>query len=139
MFTVEYKWKRCSKKNSCKQYGQVKCMANMTKWPVQKHTEHHKTRSIERRNRHSEITIFVFCGIFWVFILFFIFNYLKDFSKNVDLPPWYCNVKHWGGLNKFSAAANLTLSQHIDNRILLMRYGLVNGGPFFVSIDDQLQ
>jgi len=33
-------------------------MGTMTKWPVQKHTEHHKTRSIQRRNRHKEITIF---------------------------------------------------------------------------------
>ena len=32
-------------------------MGTMTKWPVQKHTEHHKTRSIQRRNRHKEITI----------------------------------------------------------------------------------
>ena len=41
--------------------GQVKFMGTMTKWPVQKHTEHHKTRSIQRPNRHKEITIF------WVF------------------------------------------------------------------------
>jgi len=30
----------------------------MTKWPVQKHTEHHKSRSKQGRNRHKEITIF---------------------------------------------------------------------------------
>jgi len=28
----------------------------MTKWPVQKHTEHHKTRSKQGRNRHKEIS-----------------------------------------------------------------------------------
>jgi len=33
-------------------------MGTMTKWPVQKHTEHHKTRSKQGRNRHKEITIF---------------------------------------------------------------------------------
>jgi len=33
-------------------------MGTMTKWPVQKHTEHHKTRIKQRRNRHKEITIF---------------------------------------------------------------------------------
>jgi len=27
-------------------------MGTMTKWPEQKHTEHNKTRSIKRRNRH---------------------------------------------------------------------------------------
>ena len=54
MSQVYYKWKRCSKKKCCKQCGQV----TLTKWPVQKHTEHHKTRSKQRRNRHKEITIF---------------------------------------------------------------------------------
>jgi len=53
-----YKWKRCSKKKCCKQCGQVKFMGTMTKWPVQKHAEHHKTWSKQRRNRHKEITIF---------------------------------------------------------------------------------
>ena len=48
----EYKRKRCSKKTCFKQCGQVKFMGTMTKWPVQKHTEHNKTRSIQRRNRH---------------------------------------------------------------------------------------
>ena len=43
---VQYKWKRCSKKKCCKQCGQVKFKGTMTKWPVQKHTEHHKTQSI---------------------------------------------------------------------------------------------
>ena len=54
----KYKWKRCSKKKCCKQCGQVKFLGTMTKWPVQKHTEHHRTRSKQRRNRHKEITIF---------------------------------------------------------------------------------
>ena len=50
------------KEKCCKQCGQVKFMGTMTKWPVQKHTEHHKTRSIQRRNIHKEITIFLgFC------------------------------------------------------------------------------
>jgi len=40
------------KENMLKQCGQVKLMGTMTKWPVQKYTEHHKTRSIQRRNRH---------------------------------------------------------------------------------------
>ena len=36
----------------CKQCGQVKFIDTMTKWPVQKHTVHNKSRSIQRRNRH---------------------------------------------------------------------------------------
>ena len=49
---MRYKWKRCSIKKCCKQCGQVKFMGTMTKWPVQKHTEHNKTWSIQRRNIH---------------------------------------------------------------------------------------
>ena len=41
-----FKEKKC-----CKKCGQVKFMGTMTKWPVQKHTEHHKTRSKQRNNR----------------------------------------------------------------------------------------
>jgi len=40
------------RKKCCKQCAQVRFMGTMTKWPVQKHTEHNKTRSIQRRNRH---------------------------------------------------------------------------------------
>ena len=48
-------------------------MGTMTKWPVQKHTEHNKTRStcIQRRNRHKEITIFC---VFRIFLFFFNFK-----------------------------------------------------------------
>jgi len=42
--------KEVQRKKSRKQCGQVKLMGTMTKWPVQKHTEHHKKRSIQRRN-----------------------------------------------------------------------------------------
>jgi len=59
------------KEKSFKQCGQVKFMGTMTKWPVQKHTEHHKTRSIQRRNRHKEKNIFfVFFGFFCSFYIF---------------------------------------------------------------------
>jgi len=51
-------------KKCCKQCGQVKFMGTMTKWPVQKHTEHHKTQSIQRRKRHKETTFFVFFVFF---------------------------------------------------------------------------
>ena len=67
----------------------------MTKWPVQKHTEHHKTRSIQRRNRHYEITIFCVFRIF----LFFIFNFqlLKGLlQKMLNYRLGTVNEKHWG-------------------------------------------
>ena len=63
---LQYKRKRCSKKKCCKQCGQVKFMGAMTKWPVQKHTKHHKTRSIQRRNRHKEITIFLCFRVYFL-------------------------------------------------------------------------
>jgi len=44
-----------------------------------KHTEHHKTRGKQGRNRHKEITIF--CVFRFYCFLFSIFNYLKDFSR----------------------------------------------------------
>jgi len=45
-----------------------------------KHTEHHKTRSIQRRNRHKEI----FCVCFSVFLSFiFDFQLLKGLLQNM--------------------------------------------------------
>ena len=35
-----------------KEKNVVNNVDTMSKWPVQKHTEHHKTQSIQRRNRH---------------------------------------------------------------------------------------
>jgi len=67
-------------------------MGTMTKWPVQKHTEHHKTRSIQRRNRHKEITIF------WVFDSSdFYFHLLKGLlQKMLNYRLGTVNEKHWG-------------------------------------------
>jgi len=75
-----------------------------------KHTEHHKTRSKQRRNRHREITIFCVFRFFW--FLLSIFNYLKDFSRKCWITALVRSMKNIGGLNQFSAAANLTHSQH---------------------------
>jgi len=55
-------------------------MGTMTKWPVQKHTEHHKTRSIQRRNRHKEIIFFEF-SIFLIFL--FNFQLLKGLLQKI--------------------------------------------------------
>ena len=105
-----YKWRRCSKKKCCKLCGQVKFMDTMTKWPVQKHTEHHKTRSKQGRNRQKEITIF--CVFRFFCFLFSIFNYFKDFSRKCWITALVRSMKIIGGLNQFPAAANLTLIQH---------------------------
>jgi len=88
-----YKWKRCSKKKCCKQCGQGKFIGTMTKWPVQKHTEHNKTRSIQQTLRNNYFCVFrIFLGF-----LFSIFNYLKDFSKrswmHASMKPY-----HWTSL-----------------------------------------
>jgi len=56
-------------------------MGTMTKWPVQKHTVHNKTRSIQRRNRHLEKKYFMFFGFFYFFI--FIFQLLKGLFQNM--------------------------------------------------------
>ena len=47
-----------------------------------------QTRSIQRRNIHKEITIFLCFSDFSVF-LFLIFNYLKDFANQQN----YCEVR----------------------------------------------
>jgi len=70
-------------------------MGTMTKWPVQKHTEHHKTRSKQGRNRQKEITIFLCFSIF----LFFIFNFqlLKGLlQKILNYRLGTVNENHWG-------------------------------------------
>jgi len=68
-------------------------MGTMTKWPVQKHTEHHKTRSKQRRNRHKEITFLCF-SIFLIFI--FNFQLLKGLQKMLNYRLGTVNEKHWG-------------------------------------------
>jgi len=70
-------------------------MGTMTKWPVQKHTEHHKTRSIQRRNIHKEITIFFEFSIFLIFM--FNFQLLKGLlQKMPNHRLGTVNEKHWG-------------------------------------------
>jgi len=71
-----------------------------------------QTRSIQRRNIHKEITTYLCFSDFSVFFLFLIFNYLKDFSKKCWITALVRSMKNIGGLNQFSAAANLTRSQH---------------------------
>jgi len=70
--------------------------------PYRKHTEHqrtehNKTRSIQRHNRHLEITI---CCVFRIFLGFF-FNFQFSITwrtspKNVELPPGYGQWKTLG-------------------------------------------
>jgi len=65
-------------------------MGTMTKCPVQKHTEHHKTRSIQTRKRYKEITFFVFFG-------FSDFQLLKGLIQNMlNYRLGTVNEKHWG-------------------------------------------
>ena len=69
-----------------------------------------QTRSKQGRNRHKEITIF--CVFRFFCFLFSIFNYWKDFSRKCWITALVRSMKIVGRLNQFSAAANLTLSQH---------------------------
>jgi len=54
--TFQYKLKRCSEKECCKQCRYVKFKGTMTKWPVQKptHRTTQKTRRTPWPNRHLE-------------------------------------------------------------------------------------
>jgi len=47
-----YKWKRCSKKECCKQCRYVKFKDTMTKWPVEKP----KHRTTQKRVEHQDAT-----------------------------------------------------------------------------------
>jgi len=52
---TQYKLKRCSKKECCKQCRYAKLKGTITKWPVQKLTHSDtKTRTTSWRNRHLE-------------------------------------------------------------------------------------
>ena len=42
------------RKNVVNNEDKSSLLGTVTKWPVQKHTEHHKIRSIQRRNRHKK-------------------------------------------------------------------------------------
>ena len=70
-----------------------------------------KKRSIQKRNRHKEITIFLCFSVF-LLLFFSMFNYLKDFSRTRWITALVRSMKNIAGLNQFSAAANLTLSHH---------------------------
>ena len=68
---VEYKLKRCSNKECCKQCRYVMFKGTMTKWPVQKLTQ----RTTQILLQHHDATdiqtnyIFVFFGFFFSFLL----------------------------------------------------------------------
>jgi len=72
------------------------------------------------RNRHKEITIF--CVFRFFCFLFSIFNYLKDFSRKCWITALVRSMKIIGGLNQFSAAANLTLIQHWLEKKMKIKY-----------------
>ena len=91
--TSPYKLKRCSNKECCKQCKYVN---------FKEYSNTHQTL----RNNYCLCVFGFFC------FLFSIFNYLKDFSKKCWIIALVRSLKNFGCLNQFSAAANLTLSQH---------------------------
>jgi len=71
--SIQYKLKRCSNKEYCKQCRYVKFKGTMTKWPVQKLTH----RTTQKHVQHHDATdvyknyIFVFFGFFFFYFLFY--------------------------------------------------------------------
>jgi len=47
---LQYKLKRCSKKECCKQCRYVKFMGTLTKWPVQKPTQRKTQKHVEHHD-----------------------------------------------------------------------------------------
>ena len=83
-YLSQYKLKRCSNKECCKQCRYVMFKGTMTKWPVQK-----PAQGTTQKNPHNIMTqqtprkhnyIVVFFGFFCFYFLF-IDNFLKEFSK----------------------------------------------------------
>jgi len=86
-------------------YGHDDKMARTKTHITSQNTEYTKTQQTLRNN------YFLCFSDFSVF-LFSIFNYLKDLSKKCYITALVWSMKNIGGLNQFSAAPNLTLSQH---------------------------
>ena len=62
-------------------YGHHDKMARTKTHRTLQNTEYTKTQQTLRKNFFFEFLCFCF--------IYSILNYLKDFSKNVELPPWY--------------------------------------------------
>jgi len=114
---VEYKLKRCSKKECCKQCRHLKFKDTMKNWPAHKQT-HRITHRTPKPNRHSEKAFFF--G-FLFFILFFNYNFVNDFSKKC-LVTLVRSMNFIEGLNQFSAKANLTLFQLLMENKMKIKY-----------------
>jgi len=76
-----------------------------------------KTRTTSWRNRHLEKLYVVFFG-FFIFLFFFIYNLLNEFSKKCWVTALVRSITFIGILNQFSAIANLTLTQHLLENVL---------------------
>ena len=72
-FTLQYEFKRCSKKDCCKQCRYVKYKGNKTKWAVQKpthrttekHVEHQDAQTFRRRKNYCFSDFFSFLFIIY--------------------------------------------------------------------------
>jgi len=104
----KYKWKRCSKKKCCKQRGQVKLIGTMTKWHVQEHHKHGVYKDATYIKKKLFLCFSDFSGFFYIFN----FQLLKGLLQKCWITALVRSMKNIRGLKQFSAAANLTLSQH---------------------------
>ena len=82
----QYKLKRCSNKECCKQCRYVMFNGTMTKWPVRKLTQGTTQKLLQHHDATDIKTnyIFVFLDFY-----FFYFLFIDNSPRNVELPPWY--------------------------------------------------
>jgi len=92
----EYKLKRCSNKECCKQCKYVKFNGTMTKWPVQKLTH----RTIQKHVQHHDATgirkIIFLCfsdfPFFFSFFIYYFLEYILQQLSNMHLFTVFFNV-----------------------------------------------
>ena len=95
----QYKLKRCSNKECCKQCRYVMFKGTMTKWPVQKLTQGTTQKLLQHhdgRNRHLENIYFLFFGFF------FLAHLSTKWAIVTGLCPSSCVVRRASSVNFFT-------------------------------------
>ena len=103
---LEYKLKRCSNKECCKQCRYVMFKGTLTKWPVQKltqgTTQKEGTHVIKRQKVESIRKLSILCStMFKIWKRYFLSNYIYTISKTLHFVGrksgifWKINVPSW--------------------------------------------
>jgi len=91
-------------------------------WTSQVYGHHDKMARTKNTQNITKQVYTIFC-VFRIFHFFIsIFNYLKDFSKKCWITALVRSMKNLRGLNQISAAANLTLIQHLLEKKMKIKY-----------------